>query len=196
MSVKSRYPFLERLNLSSLYNIFLGLPPERQTLAIVGGIVALSFIILLPISLSSSKISNMEKLLGKHKKEMGDIVYEIEEYDRAKTRLEMMTENLKTGFDTALSTTLESAAGRIGIQGSIESLKEKPVVPTELFDELAVEVRLSKVTLEQLIDFLHSVENDRSKLLRVKDLRMKTRFDNKQLFDVSFQVSTYRLQEG
>jgi len=56
-------------------------------------------------------------------------------------------------------------------------------------------VRLSKVTLPQLIDFLYSIEYDKTRLLRVKELRLRTRFDNKQLFDVSFQVSTYRLQQ-
>lgn len=195
MAVRSKYSFLERLNINSLYNMFLGLPPQQQTIAMVGAGVILLIIILLPISLASGKIGRMDDSLKQSNQQMGDIVYEIEDYDKARDRLKQLETSLKSGFDTALSTTLESLATKSGIQDNIESIKERPIVPSELFDESIVEVRISKVTLPQLIDFLYSIEYDKNKLLRVKDLRMRTRYDNSQLFDVSFQVSTYRLQQ-
>lgn len=195
MALGSRYSFLERLNINSIYNVFLGLPPQQQTFAMIGAGLLLLFIILLPISLSSGKIGRMEKTLKRSNQDMGSIVFEIEDYDKAKSQLKTMEEGLESGFDTALPTTLESLASNAGIQENIDSIKERPVVSTELFDESVVEVRLSKVTLKQLIDFLYSIEYDKKKLLRVNELRMKTRFDDKQLFDVSFQVSTYRLQQ-
>lgn len=195
MSPKGKYSFLERLNINSLYNLFLGLPPERQTLALIGSAVIAIFIVLLPVSLASGKIGKMQQHLEQSKQAMGNIVYEIEDYGRKRDRLEMMQSSLKKGFDTALSTTLEGLASRAGIKENIESIKEKPVVPTELFDESVAEVKLSKVTLPQMIDFLYSIEYDKDKLLRVKELRVRSRFDNTQQFDVSFEVSTYRLQQ-
>lgn len=195
MSLKEKYSFLERINVGNIYNAFLGLPPERQTIAMIGSAVLLVILILLPVSFSSGKISTMEKRLDKSQSEMGNIVFEIEDYEKMQGKLGLMESSLKTGFDSALSTTLESLASKAGIQDSIESIKERPVVPSELFDESIVDVRLSKVTLDQLIDFLYSIEYDKQKILRVKELRLRTRFDNKQLFDVAFQVSTYRLQQ-
>lgn len=195
MVLKGKYPFLERLNLNSVYNIFLGLPPQQQTIAIVGSAIALALIVLLPISLATGRISKLEQSYSQSKKEMGNIVYEIEDYNKMKDRLKIMEEDVKKGYDTSLSTTLESLGGKAGIKENIESIKERPIVPSELFDESIVDVRLSKVTLAQLTDFLYSIEYDKTRLLRVKELRLRTRFDNKQLFDVSFQVSTYRLQQ-
>lgn len=195
MSLKSKYTFLQRVNINEVYNLFLGLPPQQQTLALIGaGLLAL-FIVLLPISLASSKIGKMEKNLNLSKNEMGNIVYEIDDYSRKKSQLEAIEGGVKTGFDTALATTIESLAQKAQMQDNIESIKERPVAPSELFDESSVEVRISKITLQQLINFLYSIEYDKDKLLRVKDLRIKTRFDNKQLLDVSFQVSTFRLQQ-
>ena len=195
MVLKGKYSFLERLNLNSIYNVFLGLPPQQQTVAIAGAAVALALIILLPISLASGRITKLERSYSQNKKEMGNIVFEIEDYNKMKDRLKVMEEDVKKGYDTSLSTTLESLGDKSGIKENIESIKERPVVPSELFDESIVDVRLSKVTLPQLIDFLYSIEYDKTRLLRVKELRLRTRFDNTQLFDVSFQVSTYRLQQ-
>ncbi len=195
MVLKGKYSFLERLNINSIYNVFLGLPPQQQTIAIAGAAVALALVILLPISLASGRISKLERSYSQSKKEMGNIVYEIEDYNKMKDRLKVMEEDVKKGYDTSLSTTLENLGGKSGIKENIESIKERPIVPSELFDESIVDVRLSKVTLPQLIDFLYSIEYDKTRLLRVKELRLRTRFDNKQLFDVSFQVSTYRLQQ-
>jgi len=195
MVLKGKYSFLERLNLNSIYNVFLGLPPQQQTVAIAGTAVALALIILLPISLASGRITKLERSYSQNKKEMGNIVFEIEDYNKMKDRLKVMEEDVKKGYDTSLSTTLESLGGKSGIKENIESIKERPIVPSELFDESIVDVRLSKVTLPQLIGFLYSIEYDKTRLLRVKELRLRTRFDNKQLFDVSFQVSTYRLQQ-
>jgi len=194
MSLKSKYSFLERLNINTIYNAFLGLPPQQQTIAMVATAVVLVILFLLPISLASGKIGKMDRKLKLNNKEMGNIVYEIDEYNNMKARLKKTEDSLKKGYDSQLSTTLENLAEKVGIQENIQSQKEKPVAPSELYDESIVEVRLSKVTLPQLIDFLYSIESDRKKLLKVKDMRMRTRFDNKQLFDVTFQVSTYKLQ--
>lgn len=195
MVSKGKYSIIERLNINRMYNLFLSLPPQQQTLAMIAVGFVLLIIVLLPISLASSKIGRMEKSLNQSSEEMGSIVYEIEDYDEAKNKLKLMEDGLKSGYDTALSTTIENLASKQGIQGNIESIKERPIVPSELFDESIVEVRVNKVTLSQLVDFLYSIEYDKTKLLRVKELRMRTRYDDAQLFDVSFQVSTYRLQQ-
>lgn len=193
MSSKGRYSFLDRFNLNSIYNLFLGLPPQQQTIAMIGAGVLAVVIILLPISLASNKIGKMRKGINKSSDAMADIVREIEDYENMQGEVDAMESSLKAGYDKAMSTTLESLASKSGIQDNIESIKDKPVVPSELFDESVVDVRLSKVTLPQLIDFLYSIEYDKRKILRVKDLRMKTRFDDKKLFDVTFQVSTFKL---
>ena len=119
MSLRSKHSILGRLNLDGIYNAFLGLPPQQQTIAMIAVAVGLIIIILLPISLASGKIGKMEKKLGLSQKEMGSIVHEIEDYGRMKEQLKEMEGRIKSGYDASLSTTLESLASKAGINENI-----------------------------------------------------------------------------
>jgi hypothetical protein len=46
------------------------------------------------------------------------------------------------------------------------------------------------VSLSKLVDFIYKVENS-GHLLKVKRLRIKTRYDNPDLLNVTLQVTTY-----
>ena len=89
---------------------------------------------------------------------------------------------------------MESLAEKSGIKDRIENIKERAATPSELFDEVAVDVRITKVTVPQLVDFLYNIEQHPQLFLKVKQIQVKRRYDNRQLLDVSFQASTYRLQ--
>ena len=140
MSLKSKYSFLERINVNAVYNYFLGLPPQQQTMSLIGAVVGLVIIILLPISLASGKIGRMESSFNKSKQEMGNIVYEIDDYNQMKSKLASFEDSLKTGYDSTLATTIENLAEKSGMQDNIDSIKERPIVSTELFDESIVAV--------------------------------------------------------
>lgn len=184
---------LDRLKLQNLYNVYLGLAPREQTIALVGSIVVAVLVVTLPIFLASNKLSRMGKDIEDAHGRIKQIMYEIDKLNDLKAGLAEVESKLEGGFDAAISTTLESLAGENGISEKIDSLKEKPVAPSDLFDEASVDVRLKKVTLQELVNFLFAIEQNPQKLLRLKQLELKPRYDNVKEFDVSFQVSTFRL---
>jgi len=193
MSLKNRYAALKHLNAEAIYNTFLGLQPKEQIVAlVVTGVVAL-LIIILPISLASSKISGLEKSISTGRDKINDVARELEEYNKAKSRLNSVEGQLRSGFDTSIATTIENFASQSGMKDNVDSIKEKAAVPSEIYDEAAVDVRISRVTLGQLVDFLYKIESDKSRVLRIKQLQIKPRYDNRSLVDVSFQVSTFKL---
>lgn len=193
MSLKSKYAILERFNIETLYNTFLGLQSREQLIALAAAGALLIFIVVVPISLASGKLSTMESAISSGREHINDVVREIGEYNKARSQLSAIESQLKSGFDTSISTTLENLASQAGMKDNVDSLKEKPLVPSDIFDEASVDVRISRVTLSQLVDFLYKIEGEKTRVLRIKQLQVKPRYDNKKLLDASFQVSTFKL---
>ena len=187
---------IKKIRLDSIYNLYLGMNPKEQTIALsIVGIV-LILILVLPITIASSRISKLDAQVEDGNSQLRGIMREVESYDRKKMELDQLQKMIIGSFDSAISSTLESIAEDKGMKDKIDALKERPTSPSEIFDEASADVRLRRVTLKQLVDFLYAIENNKSSMLRLKKLSIKTRFDNKRLLDVSFTVSTYRLLEG
>ncbi len=186
----------QKLRPENIYNAYLGMTSREQTMALVGAVVVLILVIVLPISVASSRISNLQREVDQGSRQLKNIMRSIESYEAENARYDGLLKFLSGGFDSSVSTTLETLAGKEGIKDKIDSLKQRASAPSEIFDESSVDVRLKRTSLEQVINYLYAIENQRDKVLRLKKLSMKTRFDKKQDLDVSFTVSTYRLLEG
>jgi len=187
---------IDKFRFDSLYNIYLGMNPREQTMALIGAAVVIILVLVLPVTVASSRIGKLEREASAGREQLRGVMRAIEKYDKRGAELKQMQSMLGGGFDSSISSTLESVAEKNGLKDRIDSLKEKAAAPSEIFDEASVDVRLKKVKLEQLINYLHAIENNKDSLLRLKKLQIKTRFDNKQELNVSFTVSTYRLLEG
>jgi hypothetical protein len=194
MALKSKYSFLKRFDFGTLYNTFLGLQPREQIFALVGAGVLVLVVFGLPFSLASGKLGSLEKQIGQgHDKQRG-VLRELERYNQLQQELKGIESQISGGFDATITTTMEQLAEKSGIKDRIDNIKERAATPSELFDELAVDVRLTKVTIPQLVDYLYNIEHHPELFLRIKQIQIKRRYDNKQLMDVTFQASTYRLQ--
>lgn len=187
---------LQRLKPANLYSAYFALSPREQTVALVVAAVLLVLIVVLPVTIASGRIAKLEKDVANGREQFKEIMRAMESYDTKRAELASVQQYVSAGYDSAISSTLESIAEANNIKERIDSLKEKSPVTGDLFDEMSVDVRLKKVTLQQVVDFLYAIEHHPDKVLRLKQLTMKTRFDNKQELDVSFTVSTYKLLEA
>lgn len=192
MVSKGKYSFLERVNINNLYNAFLGLAPQQQTIAMVAAGVLLFILFMLPFSLASGKIGRMEEDLKGSTKDMEDIVAGIDDYNAKAAEFRALEEGLKAGADkAALSTTIESLAAKAGISENLQGFTNRTTTPYAWFEETSEKSKLAKVSLGQLVDFLYSIEYDKSRPIRVRELDMRTRFDNPQLLDLTFEAATF-----
>ena len=187
---KGKYSLKERLNLGELYDTFLGLGPREQIMAGVGVGLVVILLIVVPISCASSKLGKMEKQIVNHEKNVTKVIDKITEYKKAQARMKQMEDTIKPKNQVQLTTRLESLATKSGIGGRIDSLKEKPGTPGEDFEEVVVDVRMSKLSLSQIIEFLYGVESQRDLSLKINRMKLKPRYDNRQQFDVNFEVTT------
>ncbi|MDO8527625.1 MAG: hypothetical protein Q7T03_08065 [Deltaproteobacteria bacterium] len=194
MALKSKYSFLQRFNFEALYNTFLGLQPREQIFALVGAGVAVLLLVGLPISLASAKLGSLEEQISQGHDKQRDILHRLDHYQQLQQQLKTIESQITGGFDPTITTTMETLAEKSGLKERIENIKERGATPSELFDEVSVDVRLTKVTLPQLIDYLYSIEHHPNLFLKIRNIQIKRRYDNKQLLDASFQASTYKLQ--
>lgn len=193
---KGKYSLKERLNLSELYDTFLGMGPREQILSAVGGGVVVILLIVIPISCASSRLGKMEKQITDHEKNVTKVVNKIGEYKAVQSKLEEVEKTIRPKSQVQLTTRLESLATQSGIGSNIDSLKEKPGTPGEDFEEVVVAVRMSKLSLSQIIEFLYGIESQKDLILKINRMQLKPRYDNRALFDINFEVSTLVSTQG
>ncbi|HKY63241.1 MAG TPA: hypothetical protein VJR29_07460 [bacterium] len=191
MAKSGKYSLKERLNIEELYNTFLGLGPREQVLSAVGIGIVLLLLIVIPVACASSRLSKLEKQIDSHEKNVSKVVDKLGEYQQAQSKFKAVEGRIRPKSQVQLTTKLESLATQSGIGQNIDSLKEMPGTPGEDFEEVVVAVRLSRLPLSQLVEFLYGIESQNDLSLKIKRLQLKPRYDNRQQFDANFEVSTY-----
>ncbi|MBE0617570.1 MAG: type II secretion system protein M [Proteobacteria bacterium] len=116
-------------------------------------------------------------------------------FERLRSRIEEIESHLRRSRDFSILSYMESLAKRQRVQDRIVQMKPRPGESTKYYKENAVEIRMEKVRLPELVRYLYEVENS-PELLRVKQIQVKPRFDDPDLLDVRFQVSAYEPLEA
>jgi type II secretory pathway component PulM len=129
-----------------------------------------------------------------HIKELKDAINDIERGRDAVDRHKREAEELNAVIGTeapVLATYLEGAAGKVGI--SIPESAERPDVttPNKQFVEKSVDIKLRGVTLEQLANFLKTIE-EQSQVVVVERLMIKTYFNQHERLDVELTVAAFQ----
>lgn len=195
MALKWHSSFLKRLNIESLYNTFLGLNPREQIFVLIGAGVLIFIVFGLPLGLASSKLSSLEQEIVEGREKQREIARHLGQYQEFYGRLKGIESKIAKGFDSTITTTMATVAEKSGIKDRIQSIRDKGATSSELFDKISVEVKLTKITVSQLMDYLYNIEQHPELFLRLDQIRIKRRFDNRQLLDVTLEASTYRLQQ-
>lgn len=111
----------------------------------------------------------------------------------AATRIARINEQLETYRSQDLQSFVEKAAQKSGVSGNLQGVREKQVITEGDIEEHAYSVDLSKVTLQQLVDFLYEVEASGYPLtIRTMKTRVVT-VSGVKMLNVSMEVSAYRL---
>lgn len=93
-----------------------------------------------------------------------------------------------SGTGTSLLARLEAVARRLGLQERITSMKPATAQLDSGIAEMSVELKMEKMDLKGLVDFLAEVEREEEGV-KTGRLRIKKRFDDPQLLDVTLTVS-------
>lgn len=134
--------------------------------------------------------------VGQIRLQLNEIRALKEEYRYSRDVLSKVSGSMKEEKE-ALISVVEKALIRNGIDRRSFSIRgTNPSVRGKGIErERAVLVKINRVSVPRVLNVLYVFQKSKT-ILKVSDLRIKTRFDNPNLTDVSFRLSTFSFSES
>ena len=164
---------------------------RRETLFVsIGGAFVLAiFGYWFIISPAMHGFQGKAKSIERKTKDLKEVIGLQDEYLTMKAQMGDLEKTLSKGEKGVSPKFLEDLAEKRRIKENITSMNPKTTPMNDDFNESSVEIRIDKIPLEDLVKYLFDIENS-SKFLKVKRLRIKTRYDDFNYHDITFSVST------
>jgi len=166
---------------------------ERDQKAIILGIAIFSVLVLYLIFHSiNSGTSNLSKEVEQLQVQLVDVNDLRSEYLDSKKKISIIASRIKKE-DEALISVVEKILVAQNIERknfSIRDTNSRTPGSEDLFDENSVNVDVKRVSLKNFVDVLYDIQA-KSSFLKVSDLRIRTKFDNPDLMDVTMRISTF-----
>ena len=170
----------------------INLSQRDQRVLIAAGAFFVLMILYLGVDSVLQGYDNLEGKIAKKRVEVEKITRLRAQYMEAHKQLadiKAKLDQMEKGF--SVLSFIEDLANKENIRENIGSVKPKKIPLNDSYDESIVELKMDNVSLSELVDFIYKIENS-GHLLKVKRLRIKTRYDNRDLLNVTLQVTTYK----
>ncbi len=133
----------------------------------------------------------MQNSVAAQERNLQKIVRLSQEYKALEQDSETLTERLasRPGNFTLFSF-LEKAAGKAGVKNNIKYMKPSASTGKGPFKESLVEMKLEKITLKQMVDYLKLIESP-DDIVSVKRISVQTNKKETQYLDAILQVLTF-----
>ena len=117
------------------------------------------------------------------------------EYEYSKNLLNSLTSSVRKE-EEALISVVEKILVDNNVDRKSFSIKDSNVmsdVSEGFYDEKVVQVDVKKIDVQKVLDVLYSIQT-RESFLKVSNLKLKTKFGQESLLDMSFRLSTFELR--
>jgi type II secretory pathway component PulM len=163
---------------------------DRERLIVLGSAAAVSLLLVIIIlSTAIGSLSSLRKKIDANREILARIEILKKEYEDSKRQIEKLEETInRTPASFSLASHLESLAQTYGIQP--DSMNPKTAPANDLYIENQVEVRIPKVTLPALTDYLYKIENSQG-FVRVNALNIKPNYADTSYLSAVFTVSVF-----
>lgn len=167
---------------------------DRDRRAVVfGGIGFFILVLYVVFQFFYSGSARLEKRAGALQSDLKRIESLRAEYVQSKHRIEELTNTVRTG-DEPLISVVEKTLVDARIDRANFSIKSRAPSPGDLYEETSVDVDIKKVPLDRMVDILYRFQTIPT-FIKVSKLRPQTRFNDPDLMDVSFRVSTFKFNQ-
>ncbi|NOZ88146.1 MAG: type II secretion system protein M [Deltaproteobacteria bacterium] len=183
--------FFDRLNLSALN------PRERGLVTMAGGVL-LVFVFTMAAWAINSRLRETERRIEQKRRGLERVHALSSKYFQAKEQLRRFESRIARN-KINLFTYLDKVAKSTGVQ--LSQIEEKQPPPraggkasrakNENIKEELVQVKITKTDFDKLLLFLEKIES-RDKLVIVRSMTLKRRYDKDKLIDARIQISTYK----
>ncbi len=195
--VKVRLFGVNNENLDFLMDTFNKLNPNQQNAVLASGVGAIFFALIFAFYFYYAQVSLLENQLAGAFKDLRDLkalkaeeAAESEIFDKLVDNITRKTKdlNLKPYFEK-VSRSQNLPINNIG-ERSVEIDAANPL--SKVMREIHVDMRLSKISIPKLLDFLTEVEKSEH-YLRIQNLKITGIYGNKLFFDVDLLIRGYQI---
>jgi general secretion pathway protein M len=166
---------------------------ERRVVVVGSVLLALVGLYLFVVEPLLHRSADLDRLIEQKRREQAEVVRLADEYRQARARLDELQAQLsRAGRDFQLLSFLEGLTVRNGVRDRIAYMRPGQAAAVGRFREQTVEMRLERVTINDLTKFLVQL-GEAPQGLRVKRLSVTRRFDDANRLDVVMQVAAYQL---
>lgn len=168
---------------------------KRQQVAVAGGgglvlVILLIQLIFLPF-IETKKMVNLS--IHKSEKTLGEVMLLAKDYQVLKRQTAMIQQALaRRSHNFSLFSHLEKVAGDAGVKANIKSINASKGSVSGPYEEAPVDIRLEKITLRQLTDFLYFLESPQE-LIRIKRIALTKMPESPEYLSAHVQVVTLQL---
>jgi len=170
---------------------------ERDKRVVIISVISISvFVIFIIFQFLSSGTERLTKKVDALNSDLEKIENLRKQLEESNGLISQLTSSFKSG-DEALISVVEDILVNEQIDRGSFSIKDSntsaPAID-DLYKEKSVDVEIRKIPLNKIVDLLYKVQVGRS-LLKVSNLRIRTRFDNPDLIDVNFRISSFEFKK-
>jgi general secretion pathway protein M len=151
--------------------------------------VLLAQLIIVPYFEARQKVSGAIAASEKALRELTTLGIEYGVLRQRSEEIRRASERRPPGF--TLFSYLEKRAGDAAVKTNIRSLTPLTSAPTGAYEETAVEMKLDKLTMKQLTDFLYLVESP-EEMIRVRRISVTKMKESPEYLSALIQVFTYQ----
>jgi general secretion pathway protein M len=167
---------------------------KRQKYTVIAGVVFVTAALLIQFAVFPylDARQKMRSAINKSEKTLREIAALGVEYGILRQRSEEIRGVIKQrppGF--ALFSYLEKRASDAGVKSHIKSINPMKSSTEGAYEETVVEIKLDKLTMKQLTDFLYSVES-REDLVRIRKMSVGKMKESPEYLSALIQVVTYQ----
>jgi len=173
----------------------LNLDDHQKRIAMIAGAVVAVLMLLWVVVLPRLGIGGIDDKIKLKENELREVIRLYKSFEQIKGDFNRIESQINRNQSLSLLSELSRIAEKVNVKQGIDSMVSKAKPKNDFYQEEAVEMRVEKITLEELTRLLYEIEYS-TKVLRVRKLHVEARFDDKTLLNAVLEVSTYKRQES
>lgn len=163
--------------------------------ALLGGLAVVTtlFVAVAVSWLAMGALSNMDEEIVTKESTLAAIVALRAEQEESASKIKGIESQLRKNARQDLPSFMEKSAQAVGIAANLQWVRERATSTEGNLEEKTYQVEVTKITVQQLVHFLHQIETD-GYPLRVRSMKTKTEVQTGvKVLTVSLDISAFKL---
>ncbi len=168
-----------------------GLSQKEKMFVVVFLSSLLAVLIALSVIFVSSALNSRYMDIEEKEKKLKDIISQKDKYREAEQAQKQFEQRLKSN-NVNLFSFVEEISRKLQVDISDMNERESPVQKGDKIREQTLELNISKIPMDRLVDFMKEIEKSQY-LIKIKKLKINTRYEKEnRSLNVNMIIATYK----